>query len=180
MSFQIVTWNWEAPGKQHVHKSVDLLLALRNFLQGQFLTLIMSKYLGFLYCRWSRAFLLLSSDSQIRKKPVRKVFYCVTCSHGHNQIGKKCSLLCRGVKHCTGSCYDNRGESRECPGLHPLPPGHDSATAGCRFCALPQAYQPSSSHFLSGSKKHKRMREILIVVQGQGKVKQSTYQKTDN
>ena len=35
-------------------------------------------------------------------------------------------------------------------------------------------------HFESLKWNKKRMREILIVVQGQGKVKQSTYQKTDN
>lgn len=71
MQSQTVMWNsnWEAPGKKYVHKSVDPFFALRKFLQVQSLMLIISKYLG-LHCGWSRMFFLLSSDLQIRKKPL--------------------------------------------------------------------------------------------------------------
>lgn len=106
-------------GKQCVHKSVDPSLARRKFLQATFFMLIMSKYLGLLYCRWSGVFLFLCSDAQIRK-----VFCCVTRSHGRNQIGKEPHPptpppgTCGGVKYCASSCCYNR--KRCLSGVHSL------------------------------------------------------------
>ena len=74
-------------GKQHVHKSVDV--SLRKFLQVTLFVLIMSKYLGLLHCKWSGVFLFLCSDSQIRRKPIRKVSAVWLASHGHKRERKE-------------------------------------------------------------------------------------------
>lgn len=49
---------------------------------GTSFVLILSAYLGLLYNRWSRLFLLLSSESPIREKPIRKVLCCVAAPKG--------------------------------------------------------------------------------------------------
>ena len=136
-------------GKRHVHKSVDV--SLRKFLQVTLFVLIMSKYLGLLHCKWSGVFLFLCSDSQIRRKPIRKVSAVWLASHGHKRERKEApSLPPASVqnKNCVSlQCYEGARRLN-----HITARGRDTETAGRRWDAVPNAHWPGSNQFLPDSK----------------------------